>query len=101
MNPDEELRRFLHLVKTKNIDLIPRTENLEMHRYFGITRYDQIEFIRSVDCSDYYKGPLEDDGPGRTGLVWVFKKYYEDKEIYIKLKYKSDKDEITAISCHL
>lgn len=45
---------------------------------------DVYQVVRRLEVADYSSGPLPDD-KGRPRDVWVFGKYLEDYEVYIKL----------------
>ncbi len=59
-------------------------ENREGLLTLGITKAQRDEVIHSLTPEDYCKGPLRDET--QPGEVWVFGKYVEGTEVYIKLK---------------
>ena len=52
--------------------------------------------IGELKCSDYIKGP-ELDHSG-SGTVWIFKKEYDSKLIYIKLKIENQNN-VEILKC--
>ena len=64
---------------------------------------DIVEILVSLKCDDYIKGPVPDDKPGanHTKPVWIFKKYWRDTRLYIKVKLFIKNRKTYVVSIHI
>ena len=64
--------------------LIPRPENIDCMTELGFKFQDVRDVILGLSVEQYSEGPLFDKDI--AGELWVFGKFLESKEVYIKLK---------------
>ena len=64
--------------------MMDRVKNRELLVDFGLTKKQREEIILGLSVLDYSSGPTRDEY--KPGQYWVFGKYVEGIEIYIKLK---------------
>jgi len=88
------------------IKIADRGKNLGFLYETGMIVPDICEILKSLEDSDYIKGP-EPDHLDSNDQIYVYKKHFEGVEIYIKLKYKvfsnlakEDQEKIIIISFH-
>jgi hypothetical protein len=85
---EEAISRFLKEFKTvarrRGVDFVPREAFICTLTSLGITKAICQDELLSLSAEDYCQGP--EDDRDRPGEVWVFGRYFEGKEIYIKLK---------------
>lgn len=61
-----------------------RDKNLQALADLNLTADQRKEIILHLKVENYVSGPLEDKGKG-GGSIWIFGKFIEDIEVYIKL----------------
>ncbi len=86
------------------IYIVPREKNDADIAKLGITKLQAKKIIAGIRIKDYCCGPDDDHDEklGRTEDVWVFRRVYEGKEIYIKLKVTSGNNPFAkCLSFHL
>lgn len=66
----------------------------------GKTIDDVVDLIHSLKKEDYYSGPLVDEKSIRKRMLWVFKKEFIGKMMYIKFKIINKKTKMIVISLH-
>lgn len=64
--------------------VIPRAKNTQALLDMGLTFTDRRNAILSLTVEDYSSGPLDDCE--RAGVVWIFGKWINETEVYVKLK---------------
>lgn len=62
----------------------PQSKTRVFMRSIGYRDVDVLEAVQELEIDDYSSGPLRDD-KGRPRDLWVFGKYLEEYEVYIKL----------------
>ena len=102
MSSRKEVHAFLNqLRKTRSIYIVNRSKNRETFWALQMTLQDQIDLIKSLSSSNYWRGPLNDDDPSRDGKIWIFKKNYQNHRLYIKVKVDETRNTLIVISCHI
>lgn len=89
---EEELRRqilnflkdFKELMGQGRYYVKDHLKNIQALNELGITARIRDEIILSIALEDYSSGPIMDEY--HSGYYWVFGKYLDAVEIYIKLK---------------
>lgn len=75
---NKEITEFLveakKLITAGRFDFVPRRKNMKDLAALGITIRDAKNEILSLQSSDYYKGPEEDQDINKPGSLWIFKK---------------------------
>lgn len=71
-----------------NFELEYTKKNTETIINLGFTREDVFDVIMDLESSDFVEGPLQDK-QGYKGEFWVFGKFVQDREIYIKVKIRN------------
>lgn len=63
---------------------------------------DVLEIISQLNIANYIKGPEPDDKPSpkRNKPVWIFKRYWENIVLYIKLKIFITNRKVYIVSLH-
>jgi len=89
MATQRQVARFLEAFKRSMaavgwLWVLNRERNRDGLIAIGITKEQRNEVIRSLSYEDYCEGPLPDES--QPGDVWVFGKYVEGTEVYIKFK---------------
>lgn len=79
----------------------PEGKTIRFMRDLGFTRYDVYGVFLSLTCQDYVMGPLADD-KGKRFDLWVFGKYVETFEAYIKFAafFKGGRMRCLCVSFH-
>ncbi len=67
----------------------------------GITIDEVKRFVKSIDVCNYCQGPMSDHDLRNAGDVWVFKKKYQNEDIYIKLRVRDEKNDVICFRCHI
>ena len=100
---DKVSKEFNFLIKAKKLvnnkdgfTIVNRDKNLNFITNNGLLIEDIKNIIGELKCSDYIKGP-ELDHSG-SGTVWIFKKEYDSKLIYIKLKIENQNN-VEILKC--
>lgn len=62
----------------------PSSKTRIFMKAIGYRGVDVHKAVRELDVVDYSSGPLQDDR-GRPRDLWVFGRYLEEREVYIKL----------------
>lgn len=89
-------------IENKNIDFVPREKNRKTLAQLGITWRDAIDEIKSLEETNYFKGPMEDKDRKDGDSLWVFKKVVVGEIIYIKFKIDSTaKNQLKVIGFHI
>ncbi len=102
MPSELEIEDYINKIKhADHIYIQERDKNEHTKHRLGITYTDMVNIVRDVRVSDYYQGPMNDIDARRGGVVWVFKKEAYGENFYIKTKYVSKGNFVTAISCHI
>lgn len=67
-----------------------------------ISKEKLVDFVKSLDESNYVMGPVPDNkpSPSRNKPVWVFKKYWDGKRVYIKIKMFITVHRVLLLSLH-
>ncbi len=101
-----EILKFLEnakeLLAKGDFIFVRRNKNLQSLADHGLTILDAKNEIFSLELSDYYKGPEDDDDPKYTGVVWTFRKIIGSNIFYVKLKIQicDHKEFLKCISFH-
>ena len=68
----------------------------------SLTVDDIMVIIKSLDSSNYIKGPIPDNKPNekRNKPVWIFKRNWNSKKLYIKIKIFITKNKVFVLSIH-
>lgn len=83
-----------------NFTLANREKNMNfIHNVLGIQIDDIKDILLDLFFDNYVKGPEEDYDSKYGGTVWIFKYFFEEFFIYIKLRYDPP-DNIVCISFH-
>lgn len=79
----------------------PEGKTIRFMRNLGFTRYDVYRVFLSLTYRDYVMGPLADD-KGKRFDLWVFGKYVEAFEAYIKFAafFKGGRMRCLCVSFH-
>jgi hypothetical protein len=64
--------------------LVPRPENIMCVTDLGLKNPDIVTIILGLSVADYCEGPCRDNS--MPGDIWIFGKWLEETEMYIKLK---------------
>lgn len=88
---EDDISEFLNTAKSllyldKSFVLIPRRVNMKSLAKIGLNVDSAKDVIGNLNCDDYFCGPEKDIDKSYGGYVWVFKKKYNNKLLYIKLK---------------
>ena len=101
-----EVTKFLSKVKEiidhkDGFQFIRRKKNLDALDRNGFTISDVINYIKSLEVKDYYKGPEEDHLEDYSHSWWFFGKEINNKIFYIKIRVveKGDK-RVVCLSFH-
>ena len=78
------LYEFKSLILEKKLIVKGHVKNMESLFELGLTTKQREEIILALSVLDYCAGPIKDEL--KAGHMWVFGKYIEGVEIYIKLK---------------
>lgn len=89
---EDELRKFVRqfleefkaLIYDKGLLVQDRKINKQYLLELGLTARQREEIVLSLSVLDYSSGPIKDEY--KPGDYWVFGKYIDSAEIYIKLK---------------
>ena len=67
-----------------------------------ISKEKLVELVKSLDESNYVMGPVPDNkpSPSRNKPVWVFKKKWFGKRLYIKIKMFITNHRVLLLSLH-
>ena len=76
-----------------------RNKNQNSLLELGITPYQRMEVIMSLNCYDYSEGPIL-DALNSQGEMWVFGKDFRGNEIYIKISMGKPNSHTICISFH-
>ena len=105
MVDDSIIRSFISSLRTVDeIIIIPTDKNRRTRYRLGITIDEQEDMIRNLRVEEYIKGPIEDYEPSRQNKLWIFKHYYDETLIYIKIteiEIVNDCGSVRALSCHI
>jgi hypothetical protein len=89
-------------IKCKKCIPINRKKNMDTLAQLGITWKDAFIEIYSLSQNDYFSGPSVDRDYPNSDLLWVFKKYIDGHNIYIKTKVEYQQNgEVKIISFHI
>ena len=95
------LKDFKELVYQGQYSVKGHLKNIEALSQLGLTSRQRDECILSLSLSDYCQGPVTDTM--HAGHYWVFGKFINNIEIYIKLKvitYNNGNETAVCISFH-
>jgi len=73
-------------IVNKRFFVIPREKNNAFLARCGMTPVERERIVENLTSRDYASGPEHDRDYPEDQDVWKFKKRYDGKEIYIKLK---------------
>lgn len=86
-----KIEAMLMLVRRTSLDFFrvagsndPQSKTRVFMRSIGYRGVDVLKVVQELEIDDYSSGPLRDD-KGRPRDLWVFGKYLEEYEVYIKL----------------
>lgn len=79
-------------------EFVPRRKNMESLAELGLMPENIIDIINELTFEDYCSGPEDDRDFGEKDCIWIFGKYIDEYEIYIKLKISTDR--VVTISFH-
>ena len=106
MDCEEEFTpsQLIELLKTVNIEIIPRQVNIDFIYESGATIDDVKDCIRHLEERHLKKGPVDDDDKTRKGKIYIFQTLFIERYwVYVKVKVKLDKVSnkfIAVISFH-
>lgn len=90
MTQIENIKKFLNkaksLIKSGYFDFVPRKKNMDSIKEAGLTIKHVKEIIMDLTYKNYYRGPDDDIGSNRHGVVWEFGYEIDGINFYIKLK---------------
>lgn len=101
-----EVTKFLSKIKEvidhkDGFQFIRRKKNLDALDRNGFIISDVVNYIKSLEVKDYYKGPEEDDKEGNNYSWWFFGKVINDTMFYIKIRVVEKKDRrVICLSFH-
>jgi len=101
-----EIEKFLNksksLIKSGAFDFVPRKKNMDSIKEAGLTIKHVKEIILELNYKNYYRGPDNDIGSYRKGVVWEFGYNIDGTDFYIKLKIeqRGDKECLVCLSFH-
>jgi len=75
-----------------------REKNTQTLLDLGIASAQRLDFIKTIEPTDYISGPTEDEFGGTP--LWVFGKTIYDHEIYIKIQINTFGRPVICISFH-
>ena len=99
-----EVEQFLSQFKVKleifGIFFLDRDKNVNSLTDLGITRFERLAVVKSIEVDDYSEGPIRDQLNG-FGEMWVFGKDVKGQEVYIKITLGHPNANTIVISFHV
>ncbi len=98
----KEALKIITSVEEDKIEISLYEKTLSFIDKHHLEKDDVIVIIRSLNESNYIKGPLPDNKPSqsRNKPVWIFKKNWLGIIIYIKIKIFISKRKVLVVSLH-
>lgn len=95
------LEKVHKYIDNGNVDFIKGFDEKYLLGHLGISFRDAIGMARNLTYENYYRGPSPDHDTSSDGNhVWEFGIEDVPDNIYIKLKFRTDKDELLFMSFH-
>jgi hypothetical protein len=107
MTQIENIKNFLNkaksLIKSGYFDFVPRKKNMDSIKEADLTIKHVKEIIMDLTYKNYYRGPDNDIGSNRQGVVWEFGYEIDNINFYIKLKIekRGEKDCLVCLSFYI
>lgn len=79
--------------------IIRTAKNIEFIREYGLQMEDIKDIVREISLDECFCGPEADRNSNFEGSVLKFCPVFEDKKLYIKIRYESDYKAV-CISVH-
>ncbi|MDZ5474182.1 hypothetical protein SM124_21030 [Bacillus sp. 31A1R] len=99
----EEITSFLDKCKSyifhKKVDFILGPEEKYTLSNMGISYQDAFELVNEITYMNYYRGPSADH-KNPSEVVWEFGFEEVPQDIYIKLKFRNNRDDLLMLSFH-
>lgn len=107
MTQIEDIKEFLNeaksLMKSGSFDFVPRKKNMDSIKTTSLRIRHVKEIILDLNYKNYYRGPDDDIGSNRQGVVWEFGYEIDGINFYIKLKTekRGEKECLVCLSFHI